>query len=82
MSRGSRHIWIAALATVPGCPPAPEGMTEPAWVRLAFEHTCHVSLIFILYTLNAPHPIGSIRIGMRHEERKACTLGCPRPHMY
>jgi hypothetical protein len=42
MARGSRQIWVAALATVPDCPPVPEGMTEPAWVHLAFEHACHV----------------------------------------
>jgi hypothetical protein len=42
MSRNARQTWIAALGTVPDCPPVPEGMTEPAWVRLAFENACHV----------------------------------------
>jgi hypothetical protein len=48
MSRNSRHVWIVTLGTVPYCPPIPEGMTEPAWVRLAFENACHVCQ-FLLY---------------------------------
>jgi hypothetical protein len=42
MSRSSLQTWISALGTVLDCPPIPEGMTEPAWVRLAFENACHV----------------------------------------
>jgi hypothetical protein len=48
MSRSSRPTWVAVLATVPDCPPVPEGMAEPAWVYLAFENTCHVRSIALM----------------------------------
>jgi hypothetical protein len=48
MSRNARQTWIAALGTVPDCPPIPEGMTEPAWVRLAFENACYVCWFLLL----------------------------------
>jgi hypothetical protein len=45
-SRTARQTWIAVLANVPDCPPVPREMTELAWVRLVFEHVCHVSHFF------------------------------------
>jgi hypothetical protein len=43
MSRSARAIWIQALRAEPELPECPEGMTEPAWVKLVFESVCHVS---------------------------------------
>jgi hypothetical protein len=79
MSRSSRPTWLAALATVPKYPFIPEGMTEPAWVHLAIEHACHVSLFFMIcdrLKLNV-----CFVKGLLYKERQERTLGCPYPRL-
>jgi hypothetical protein len=77
MARSARPTWVFALATVPGLPPCPDDMTEPAWVRLVFDQVCHVysslysPLVFLTYWLDlsyrrrAGHNVASAPAGMR-----------------
>ncbi|KXN85719.1 hypothetical protein AN958_10902 [Leucoagaricus sp. SymC.cos] len=37
----SRFAWVRALENVPGLPPCPTDMTEPAYANLAFSPYCH-----------------------------------------
>ncbi|KAI0702386.1 hypothetical protein C8T65DRAFT_579250 [Cerioporus squamosus] len=39
LSPKSRRLWREALQSVPGLPPCPEDMSEPAYVALVFD--CH-----------------------------------------
>ncbi|KAJ3506348.1 hypothetical protein NLJ89_g6920 [Agrocybe chaxingu] len=40
MSKSSISVWKASLREVPGLPPCPPGMTEPAWTNLVFSPQC------------------------------------------
>lgn len=42
LSRNSTSIWKAALANLPGLPPCPDDLSEPAYVNLMFSLQCHV----------------------------------------
>jgi hypothetical protein len=49
MSRSSTTIWKQALSSwdLPACPP---DLNEPQYVRLAFDHHCHVRhLLSVFY---------------------------------
>ncbi|GLB43588.1 hypothetical protein LshimejAT787_1401000 [Lyophyllum shimeji] len=41
MHKSSVSVWKAALERIPGLPPCPPGISEPAWVNLAFDPHCH-----------------------------------------
>jgi hypothetical protein len=49
MARSARPTWIQALRAEPGLPPCPADMTEPAWIRLAFEPACDVRQLFFVF---------------------------------
>ncbi len=44
MSRRSQSIWKAVCLNLPGLPPCPPDLTEPAYINLIFDAHCHVSL--------------------------------------
>ncbi|KAI0738742.1 hypothetical protein BC629DRAFT_1300122 [Irpex lacteus] len=43
MSRSSRSMWKSACTNVPGLPPCPSDLSEPAYANLMFDAHCHVS---------------------------------------
>lgn len=45
LSRKSRFVWTASLASVEGLPPCPEGMSESAYSALLFDRVCNVSAL-------------------------------------
>jgi hypothetical protein len=42
LNRNARSVWVDALQAVPGLPPCPEDLSEPAYTRLAFDTHCSV----------------------------------------
>ncbi|KAJ6502644.1 hypothetical protein DFH09DRAFT_296401 [Mycena vulgaris] len=42
MHKSSITIWRSSLNNVPNLPPCAPGMTEPQWISLVFDSTCHV----------------------------------------
>ncbi|KAJ3557330.1 hypothetical protein NM688_g1532 [Phlebia brevispora] len=44
MTRSSEFIWRRARENVPGLPPCPEDLSEPAYANLVFDTHCHECL--------------------------------------
>jgi hypothetical protein len=47
MHKSAISIWKTSLRLVTGLPECPQGMSEPAWVNLAFSPYCHVRAIYL-----------------------------------
>ncbi|PPQ86965.1 hypothetical protein CVT25_009787 [Psilocybe cyanescens] len=51
LSRSSMSVWKDSLANVPGLPESFPGMSEVAWINLAFSPQCHICVTSNIRTI-------------------------------
>ncbi|KAI0768946.1 hypothetical protein BC629DRAFT_808024 [Irpex lacteus] len=69
MSRSSQSMWKSACANVPGLPPCPSDLSEPAYANLVFDAHCHDCM-----KKNCNHIYPTLRIRLCKSCRESSSL--------